>query len=210
MSQFTVQSITQGPEQFSSAYGVLYSVRMAGILDGQIETNVQINVKDPSRSPVVGSVIDCTVEKRDAYGVKIKKIQIPPQTAYTAPQGPVVNQNPQSPTQATTSSSYPPREDPTTRQASIERQNSLTNAISYCTTKAQALIGAKKYDEALREMEGKKVLQVATYFSSYNSGKVTVVMTPEEVAQCFGYAAPPDESLPEESFTAADYEHDVS
>lgn len=62
------------------------------------------------------------------------------------------------------------QEDPA-RQASIERQNALTNAIAYCTAKASMMdkIGALDY------YTGKQIIQVATYFAKYNKGEVTVV-----------------------------------
>jgi len=79
------------------------------------------------------------------------------------------------------------------KQASIERQNALTNAIQYCTTKANILLANKEYAKAMEEMQGQHILQVATYFGQFNNGKVIVSMTAEEVAAQFGHkpATPP-------------------
>lgn len=73
------------------------------------------------------------------------------------------------------------------KQASIERQNSLTNSINYCTAKAQVLIAMGKLEAAEEELSGKHILQVATYFAGYNNGKLTIVMKPNEIAKVFGY-----------------------
>lgn len=73
------------------------------------------------------------------------------------------------------------------KQASIERQHSLTAAITYCTTKANILAQMGKLEEALEEMQGKHVIQVATYLAGYSSGKFNITMTPEEIAKVFGY-----------------------
>lgn len=52
-------------------------------------------------------------------------------------------------------------------QKAIIRQNALTNAVNYCVAKAQL---DKNY-----KLEGKEVIQVATYFAKYSMGDVTVV-----------------------------------
>ena len=57
------------------------------------------------------------------------------------------------------------------KQSSIERQNSLTNAVAYCTAKASLM--DKK--EALEYLTGKQIVQVATHFHKYTKGDVTVV-----------------------------------
>jgi len=65
------------------------------------------------------------------------------------------------------------KSDPAT-QKTIVRQNSLTNAVAYCTAKANL---DKDY-----KLTGKEVIQVATYFAKYSLGEVTVVTEnkPEE------------------------------
>ena len=60
-------------------------------------------------------------------------------------------------------------------QASIERQNSLTNAISYMQLKVTALIANKEAEKAIKYVTGKQAIIVATHFAKYNKGKVTVV-----------------------------------
>jgi len=85
--------------------------------------------------------------------------------------------------------------DPQTRMEII-RQNALTNAVNFCVAKATL----KKDPEYL---SGKQVVQVATYFAKYSGGKVTVMMSPEEIAKEFGYKQEPEpepeaESEPEE------------
>ena len=189
MSTFVVQSVETKPP-FTNSYGTFYPVQMAGILDGQIETSASLNVKDPTKYPTIGSTIECLIEKRDTYGVKIKKM--PPPPPLTAPVAAHSEQG--------APASLPPyqREDPTVRQRSIERQNSLTNAIAFCLGKAKILTEMGHMEDALAHLEGKKILQVATYFNRYNNGKLTVVMTPEEVAMTFGYAHQDEEPLPEE------------
>lgn len=162
MSQFQVQSV-EPPVLFQSAYGPMYSVKMAGLLDGQIEPNASINVKDPSKAPSVGQTLDVLYTK-DNFGVKLKKqplappaatpipAQIAPQPAFTPP----------------ATQSYPAREDPLARQGSIERQNALTNAVAYCTAKASHLDKAG----AAKELTGKHIIEVATYFARFTAGKL--------------------------------------
>jgi len=79
------------------------------------------------------------------------------------------------------------KNDPVVRKEII-RQNALTNAVNYCTSKAQL---DKEY-----ELSGKGVIQVATYFARYSEGKETVVPqkqmeptmepTMEEINEVFG------------------------
>jgi len=73
---------------------------------------------------------------------------------------------------------YGSKSDPEVQKAII-RQNSLTNAVNYCIAKSQT---NKKY-----ELSGKHIIQVATFFSKYSLGQVSVVMSPEEIASEFGY-----------------------
>jgi hypothetical protein len=70
------------------------------------------------------------------------------------------------------------------RQNSIERQNSLTNAVNYCIAKANFLLGLNKVEEAEEEISGKHIITVATYFHKYTKGDITVVTESqkEEVA----------------------------
>ena len=70
-------------------------------------------------------------------------------------------------------------------QAQIIRQNSLTNAVAYCTAKANLM----KKEDGEKYLSGKGIIQVATYFSKYSLGKITVVMTLEEIAKELGYEA---------------------
>jgi len=63
----------------------------------------------------------------------------------------------------------------------IIRQNALTNAVNYAIA---------KYAKTPDKMSGKEIIQCATYFAKYSEGKVTVVMTPEEIAKEFGYEEP--------------------
>lgn len=62
------------------------------------------------------------------------------------------------------------------RQASIERQNALTNAVNYCVAKA----GMMDKKDGLKWLTGKEVIQVATYFARYSKGLVTVVNMNDE------------------------------
>ena len=94
------------------------------------------------------------------------------------------------------------RNDPE-RQGSIERQNSLSNAVAYCTAKANLM----EQKEALKYLSGKKIVQVATYFKRYNEGKVTCVMNPAEIAKEFGYES---EKLPEKQVDEIEDRNDDS
>lgn len=58
----------------------------------------------------------------------------------------------------------------------IMRQNALTNAVAYVTAKA-SLMDKKAGQEY---MNGKQVIQVATFFHKYSKGQVTVVNQDEQ------------------------------
>lgn len=58
------------------------------------------------------------------------------------------------------------KSDPETPKQII-RQNSLTNAVNYCIAKANL---DKNY-----KLEGKEVIQVATYFAKYSLGEISIV-----------------------------------
>jgi hypothetical protein len=62
------------------------------------------------------------------------------------------------------------RNDPAV-QRNIIRQNSLTNAVAYCTAKA----GYMEQKDALKYLSCKEIIQVATYFAKYSEGLITVV-----------------------------------
>lgn len=166
MATFKVTKVVGEPREWSSAKGgSMLTYKMLGSLDGREEELVQINTsKEKAKVPFEGEAIECEVAKDDpTYGKTIKRAATFPGTAN------------------------PPYQENPDRQASIERQNSLTNAISFCTTKANVLIAAGKPDLALAEVEGKHILQVATYFKKYNSAEISVTMGPEDVARAFGY-----------------------
>lgn len=60
--------------------------------------------------------------------------------------------------------------DPETRMEII-RQNALTNAVNYVLTKASFMTK----EAALKYINGKEIIQVATYFAKFSKGEVTVV-----------------------------------
>ena len=72
--------------------------------------------------------------------------------------------------------------DPETR-GEIIRQNALTNAVAFCAAKA----GFMSPDEGLKYLTGKQIVTVATYFAKYSKGEVTVVMSPDDISEAFGY-----------------------
>jgi hypothetical protein len=197
MSTFIVQSVDEISQWQSAQGGPMWAAKMSGLLDGQIVTNAQINAKTQQNLPQPGQTIDVTATP-DRYGYKLKK-NAPGMGGFApqAPQGSVVQQagqfavpTAQPGSVAPQKPATPPRDEYAERQSSIERQNALTNSVAYCTAKATALLAAKKPEAALSELTGKHVLDVATFFARYNAGKVIASMTPEQVAEEFGYVAP--------------------
>lgn len=191
MSTFIVQSV-EAPQPFQSQYGPMFSVKLAGLLDNQIEPNAQINVKDASKAPVPGESLQVSFT-RDSYGVKLKKLPPPPPVA-----APAAIQAPLPGVAAPQPAPYPPREDPTVRQGSIERQNALSNAVAYCTAKAVALSANKQHDKALEELTGEHIVRVAIYFASFTSGKL--VLPEPKLRSAVEVISTQDEPLPEEPF----------
>ncbi|HZO90888.1 MAG TPA: hypothetical protein VFB38_21355 [Chthonomonadaceae bacterium] len=172
MSKFIVSEVRGMPREWESQNGPMLTYTLVGILDGS-PAQVQIHTtKAKPRTPVVGEEIDCEVVKdHPTYGKTIKRLA---RVAQGGGSGKGASESPE-------------------RQASIERQNSLSNAIAYCKAKADLLLAAKRPEEALQALTGTHVLQVALYFQHYNSGKLTLRMGPEEIARLFGYEPPRQE-----------------
>jgi len=120
----------------------------------------QLSQKQTTPAPVEGSKIEGAIEQ-STWGPKFKKVQ----KAFGGGGG--------------------RQQDPEV-QNYIIRQNALTNAVAYVLGKAAYM----KQPEALEFISGKEIIQVATYFSAYSRGKVTVTMTPDEIAKEFGYDSP--------------------
>ena len=186
MSQFIVQSVV-AEAPFQSAYGLLYPFKMSGLLDGQIEPSVSINAKDQYKGPVVGQTITCDITDRNSFGVKIKRSQVVP-GAPMAVNAPVLQSMPVGSPSVPSSPLASVPED--ARQNSIERQNSLTSAISFCSAKKDLYISLKRPDEAEKQLTGKHIVEVATYFYRYNNGKIIASMELDEVAAQLGYKKP--------------------
>lgn len=196
MSTFIPQSVTpNNPPSYSTANGTFFTYTMAGLLDGQVETHVEIGTKDNKKVPYLGEQITCLVQGRSGTSVKIKRDIAAAPYVGTAPSmspvGAILPVAPQMPVSAAPMPSSPPSappEDP--RQSSIERQNSLTNAISFCSAKKDLYLSLKRPDEAEKQLTGKHIVEVATYFHRYTAGKIIVSMDIEEVASKLGYEKP--------------------
>lgn len=68
-------------------------------------------------------------------------------------------------------------------RAEVIRQNALTAAVAYVTAKA----GFMEREGAIKYLEAKHIVQVATYFAKFSKGDVTIVMDVDQVASTFGY-----------------------
>jgi len=66
------------------------------------------------------------------------------------------------------------------KQESIERQNSLSNALALSIAVAQVFMAEKKYEEAHKALSGKEVLVKATTFYDYNHGSLKVPVKTED------------------------------
>ena len=220
MSQFIVEVSAIG-QPFQTKYNsTLYPVHMAGKLDGVDEHNVSMNIVNPQYVPQPGTVIECLIEKRDEAfkSVKIKKAPMIPGAApsYNTPDSPLMPQPVQTaipvPSQPGTVQQMPARtyEEPGDRQSSIERQNALTNAVTYCTEKASFLTGINEPEKAEQELTGKHIVQVATYFHKFTSGKIVASMSPDEIAEQFGYVRTVEDIVSEPLPTMIDEEIDIS
>ena len=132
--------------EFESKFGKM--VKYTVQFDGEAEA-VEIVQKPDSPEPKTGDEVEGDIETTQ-YGRKFKRER----QGYNGGGG---------------------KSDPATQKAII-RQNSLTNAVAYCTAKAN-LMEQKK---ALEYLTGKQVMQVATYFAKYSEGSVTVVTESEK------------------------------
>ena len=110
--------------------------------------NDAVEIVQKPETPAPSGEVEGTIEDTQ-YGKKFKKVQA--------------------------GGGYGGKSDPATQKAII-RQNSLTNAVAYCTAKA-GLMGPEK---ALKFLTGKEIIQVATYFAKYSEGLVTVVTESEK------------------------------
>lgn len=158
MAIFKVVSCTKVGE-FTGQYGLNYKYLL--MLEGQ-PAGAELNQKPETPVPAPGTEIEGELTNTQ-YGLKFKKAQkVFTGGAYTGPK-----KSPETPE----------------KQGSIERQNALTNAVNFCVSKANLL----EQPEAVKYLTGKQIIEVATYFKMYNEGKVSIVMTPTEVAAKFGY-----------------------
>lgn len=151
MSKYTVINAMKSGE-FDGKYGKTFKYLVQ--LKDETGNEVTAEVNQKPDSPVPTGEINGTIETTQ-YGNKFKKEQ----TGGTFGGG-------------------APRNDPATR-LEIIRQNSLTNAVAYCTAKANLM----PQKEALKFLTGKEIIQVATYFAKYSQGLVTVVNDPEPVEE---------------------------
>jgi hypothetical protein len=156
--------------EFSGQYGktFVYTINISGLNleDGSSEP-LELNQKPESPAPKAGDKIIGHIED-GKYGTRVFK-RVKQSGGFQGG-----------------------RSDPATRKEII-RQNSLTNAVAYCTAKANL---DKTY-----KLLGKEIIQVATYFAKYSLGEISVVMSPEEIAKEFGY----EESKEEVNLDEVDY-----
>ena len=132
--------------EFESKFGKM--VKYTVQFDGEAEA-VEIVQKPESPEPKTGDEVEGDIETTQ-YGRKFKRER----QGYNGGGG---------------------KSDPATQKAII-RQNSLTNAVAYCTAKANLM----EQKEALKYLTGKGVIQTATYFAKYSEGNVTVVTESEK------------------------------
>jgi len=150
--KYTIKQIMKTGE-FDGKYGKNFKYGMILTDDKGTEVEgVELSQKPETPVPAVGSTIDGNIEDTQ-YGKRFKK------DFARGGEG-----------------SY--KNNPETRNEII-RQNALTNAVNFCTSKA-ALMDKK---EAEKYLTGKHVIQVATYFARYSKGEVTVVSENEEKPQ---------------------------
>ena len=204
MSTFIVQSVTPStPPSYTTANGVFFTYKLAGLLDGHVEASAEIGTKDNLKIPYPSEQITCVLTGRTPYGIKIKRDNTAqPWTGVAPVMTPVSALVPQSiAEQPITQQAVPtavvtavaPYEDKT--QTSIERQNSLTNAIAFCSAKKDMYLSLKRPDEAEKQLTGKHIVDVATYFHRYTSGKIIASMDIEDVAASLGYKKPEAEPI---------------
>lgn len=146
--------------EFTGQYGLNYKYLL--MLEGQ-PAGAELNQKPETPVPAPGTEIEGELTNSQ-YGLKFKKAQKFTGGGYS------VGAKTEAPE----------------KQGSIERQNALTNAVHFCVSKANLL----EQPEAVKYLSGKQIIEVATYFKKYNEGKISIVMTPEEVAREFGYTQP--------------------
>jgi len=159
--------------EFDSKYGKMFKYTVK--FEGETDT-VEIVQKPDSPEPKTGDVLEGAIEDTQ-YGKKFRKEK-------PAFNGAKVSQR-----------------DPET-QRYIMRQNALTTATNRGVCKAQELCkyakSAKEVNKILDdELGGKHLVQVASLLAKYSEGKITVVMTPEEVANVMGYETPAETPKPE-------------
>lgn len=148
-------------------YGPMTDYMMMLTDENNASVAAELSQKQSTPAPVAGATISGTIEQTQ-YGPKFKKDK----PAYSG---------------AGVSS-----RDPET-QRYIMRQNALTTAVNRGICKVQELCKFAKDKKEVNkildeELSGKHLIQVAGLLAKFSEGRITVVMTKDEVAKIFAPA----------------------
>ncbi len=167
---FNVVAVSMSPKAYTNANGTFQPYTLFGSFDGGEPEYVVIHAKSPvGKVPHQGEAIECTADSVPV-DVQVKdKIMEIKRIRRVSQQG-----GGQSPAPRSQSPSVPAHNaqfEAPDRQASIERQNSLTNAVALCVARSEVSVAAKQYDEAAAQLTEENVVSVAAGLARYNSGK---------------------------------------
>lgn len=164
MGKFIVRNVIDKPETWEFNGSSMYTYTVQGSFNGGDDDIFKINVKTVANAPKIGDEFEANAQYTP-QGNKLKKISS-------------FGSNNSGGSNSAKSPNTAFKSDPAI-QSAIIRQNALTNAVAYCIAKAQLM--EKK--DALKYMEGAKIVEVASYFAKFSEGKIVFITPPKESEQ---------------------------
>jgi hypothetical protein len=182
--RFNIVAVSKSPDAYSMpGKGTFQPYTLFGTFEGNSDPEyVVIHKKADSNAPRQGDSLECTVDSVpvDIF-VKDKVIEAKRiRGVFAQPgQSPApVFQMPAAPAQ---NAPY----EPSDRQESIQRQNSLTNAVALSIARSEVCIASKMYDDAAGHLAESAVILLASELALYNAGKSDKAITVDSVEDMF-------------------------
>ncbi len=186
---FNVLMVSKSPAEYTNANGTFQPYTLWGTFDGNSDPEYAVIHKKPeSAPPRQGDSIECTVDPGLVdVPVKDKMLEIKRIRGVSSggrgSQSQAQRQAPR-PSAPSNPSQNAQHESPD-RQGSIERQNSLTNAVALCVARSEVSLAQKQYDDAAGQLTEENVVSVAAQLALYNAGKPDNAITLDSVEDMF-------------------------
>ena len=156
--KFEVQGSRELPPFVNKHGNTMYPFVLHGLLDGQVEPNVQMNFVKPENCPQRGQVIDIDITEVNSYGKKAKK------SALQTAQNPSYDTKPMAKVSDVQTNTPNFVGDP--RQDSIEWQSARRDAVEFMGLRYAALkdAGLMKHMQMLEFVTEENVKKITIAF----------------------------------------------